>query len=101
MTVSEKRASARAVPPSSMIGTSRTCVPCWWIGPWTTAEIRELIQQEFGVLYSPDQVVRILRKRLKIHLNKPFPRNYRRPPDAEQRLRADFKEAFEILGAYS
>jgi len=66
---------------------------------WTTAEVRELIHQEFGVLYSPDQVTRILRKRLKMHLNKPFARDYRRPPDAEQRLRADLKEAFEALGA--
>jgi transposase len=66
---------------------------------WTTAEIRELIQQEFGVRYSPDQVVRILRKRLKMYLNKPFPRDYRRPEDAEERLRADLKQAFEALGA--
>jgi len=66
---------------------------------WTTVEVRELIHQEFGVLYSPDQVVRILRRRLKMHLNKPFPRDYRRPEDAEQRLKADLKEAFEVLGA--
>jgi transposase len=66
---------------------------------WTTAEVRELIHQEFGVLYSPDQVVRILRQRLKMYLNKPFPRDYRRPDDAEQRLKADLKEAFEVWGA--
>jgi len=66
---------------------------------WTTAEVRELIHQEFGVLYSPDQVVRILRKRLKMHLNKPFPRDSRRPDDAEERLRADLEQAFKALGA--
>jgi transposase len=68
--------------------------PCW-----TTAEVREIIQREFGVLYSPDQVVRILRTRLRMHLNKAFPRDYRRPADAEQRLQADLKQAFETLGA--
>ena len=25
---------------------------------WTTAEVRELIQREFGIEYSPDQVIR-------------------------------------------
>ena len=39
---------------------------------WTTQEIREVIKNEFGVEYSPDQVVRILRKRLKMHFSKPF-----------------------------
>jgi transposase len=64
-----------------------------------TAEVRELIHQEFGVLDSPDPVVRILRKRLKMPLNKPFPRDYRRPDDAQERLRADLKQAFEAWGA--
>jgi transposase len=66
---------------------------------WMTAEVRELIHQEFGVLDSPDPVVRILRKRLKMPLNKPFPRDYRRPDDAQERLRADLKQAFEAWGA--
>ena len=66
---------------------------------WTAAAIRELIQQDFGGLYSPDQGVRILRKRLKMHLSKPFPPDYRRPHDAERRLREDLKQAFDALGA--
>jgi hypothetical protein len=71
--------------------------PYRWSG-WSTAEVRELIHQEFGVLYSPDPAVRILRERLEMHLHKPFPRDYRRPPDAEQRLRVDLEQAFEALG---
>jgi transposase len=66
---------------------------------WATAEIRELIEQEFGVRYSPDQGVRILRTRLEMPLGKPFPHDDRRPADAEQRLRADRRQAFEALSA--
>jgi transposase len=66
---------------------------------WTTQEIRELIKTEFGVEYSPDQVVRILRKRLKMHFSKPFPQDYRRPDNAEERLIQDLRKAFEALAA--
>jgi transposase len=51
--------------------------------PWITAEMRELIKQAFGVRYSPDQGVRILRTRLKMHLGKPFPHDHHRPADVE------------------
>jgi transposase len=50
---------------------------------WTTQEARELVKASFGVEYSPGQVVRILRKRLKMHFCKPFPHDYRRPANAE------------------
>jgi len=67
--------------------------------PWTTAEMRESIEQELGVRYSPDQGGRILRTRLKLPLGQPFPPDYRRPADAEQRVRADRQQAFEALSA--
>ncbi len=64
---------------------------------WTTAAVRELIQREFGIEYSSAQVIRILHKRLGMHFSKPFPRDYRRPPDAEERLKANLHQVFMIL----
>src|SRR5512135_1542446 len=65
----------------------------------TTAEVRGLIQRELGIEYSPNQVIRILRQRVGMHFNKPFPRDYRRPPDAEERLKASLHQAFMLLKA--
>jgi len=64
---------------------------------WTTAEVTELIEKEFGIEYSSTQVIRILRERLDMHFSKPFPRDYRRPPDAEERLKASLHQAFMVL----
>src|SRR5512143_314754 len=64
---------------------------------WTTAEVRELIQREFGIEYSPAQVIRILSERMGMHFSKPFPRDYRRPPDAEERLKASLHQVFMTL----
>ena len=64
---------------------------------WTTAEVRELIQREFGIEYSSDQVIRILRERVDMHFSKPFPRDYRRPPDAEDQLKASLHQVFTTL----
>ena len=64
---------------------------------WTTAEVRELIQREFSIEYSSAQVIRILRERLGMHFSKPFPRDYRRPPDAAERLKADLHQVFMML----
>src|SRR5512135_2245834 len=64
---------------------------------WTAVEVRELIQREFCIEYSPVQVIRILRERLGMHFSKPFPRDYRRPPDAEERLKAELHHVFMIL----
>jgi transposase len=64
---------------------------------WTTAEVKELIEREFGLTFSPDQVVRILRHRVKLHFSKPFPRDYRRPADAEAQLQASLHEVFMTL----
>ena len=65
--------------------------------PWTTAEVRELIYREFGIEYSPNQVIRILRQRVGMPFNKPFPRDYRRPSDAEERLKASLHLALILL----
>jgi putative transposase len=53
---------------------------------WTTEEVRRLIQDEFGVEYTLKQV-RIILKKLGMQYAKPFPRDYRRPPDAEELLK--------------
>ncbi len=53
---------------------------------WTTAEVQHLIQSQFGVSYSLDQVRRIL-KSFGMFFGKPYPRDYRRPQDAEQVLK--------------
>ena len=49
--------------------------------------------------YSPDQVVRILRRRLTMHLSKPFPQDYRRLDDAQEQLTRELRQAFEALAA--
>lgn len=64
---------------------------------WTTQEVLELIKTSLGIEYSHDQVVRILRKRLKMHLNKPFIHDYRRPPDADEVLRERLEKVFKLL----
>ena len=53
---------------------------------WTTAEVQHRIQSQFGVDYSLDQVRRIL-KSFGMFFGKPYPRDYRRPRDAEQVLK--------------
>jgi transposase len=64
---------------------------------WTTAEIQALIQTTFGIEYSCAQVIRIVRKRLKMHFGKPFPHDYRRPDNAEQILKERLEEVFKTL----
>ena len=64
---------------------------------WTTKEVRELIKERFGVEYSPDQVVRILRSKLKMHFSKPYPMDYRRPKDAEALLENQLELTFSLL----
>lgn len=64
---------------------------------WTLPEIAELIQATFGVEYSPSQLARILRNRVKLHFSKPFPHDYRRPDDAEDILKQRLKDVFKSL----
>lgn len=53
---------------------------------WTTKEIRKLICYRFNVEYSLKQVGIILRN-LGMKFGKPYPKDYRRPPDAEEQLK--------------
>ena len=64
---------------------------------WTTKEVRGLIKERFGVEFSEDQVVRILRQRLKMHFSKPYPMDYRRPEDAELLLENQLQLTFSLL----
>jgi transposase len=64
---------------------------------WTTVEVRELIQREVGIESAPDQVVRLWRERMGMPFGQPFPRDYRRPPDAEDRLKASLHQVVMTL----
>lgn len=64
---------------------------------WTTKEVRGLIKERFGVEFSEDQVVRILRQRLRMHFSKPYPMDYRRPEDAEALLENQLQLTLSLL----
>lgn len=53
---------------------------------WTTEAVKRLVLREFGVEYSPKQI-RIILKSFGMKLAKPYPHDYRRPDDAEVRLK--------------
>jgi len=53
---------------------------------WTTREVRELINEEFGVEYSIRHVSRIL-KSFGMKYSKPYQQDYRRPENAEEELK--------------
>lgn len=53
---------------------------------WLTSEIRALIKQEFDVIYSYRQVIRILRD-FNMHYAKPYAEDYRKPNNSEQILK--------------
>ena len=55
-------------------------------GSWTTDEVMKHIESRFNVDYSMRQVSRILKK-FGMHHAKPYPHDYRRPGDAEERLK--------------
>jgi putative transposase len=50
---------------------------------WTTNEVKQLIQLEFDISYSMDQIRRILRN-FNLLFGKLYPQDYRRPDDAEE-----------------
>jgi transposase len=64
---------------------------------WTTKEVRGLIKERFSIEFSEDQVVRILRHRLKMHFSKPYPMDYRRPEDAEALLENQLELTLSLL----
>jgi putative transposase len=53
---------------------------------WTTKEIKDVISREFNVDYSMKQIYIILRD-MGMNFGKPYPRDYRRPPNAEEMLK--------------
>lgn len=59
---------------------------------WLTREVRALIKCVFGVAYSNRQVQRILRS-FRMHYARPYPRDYRRPKDAEAQLAQSLHQA--------
>lgn len=67
---------------------------------WTTVEAQRLIQSHFGVAYSLDQVRRIL-KSFGMHYGKPYPRDHRRPGDAEKILKKKCRACASIRSSGS
>jgi putative transposase len=53
---------------------------------WTTKEIKDVILREFNVEYSLKQIYIILRD-MGMNFGKPYPRDYRRPTNAEEMLK--------------
>jgi len=53
---------------------------------WTTKEIKDVISREFNVDYSLKQIYIILRD-MGMNFGKPYPRDYRRPTNAEEMLK--------------
>lgn len=64
---------------------------------WTTAQVCELIKQQWDIDYSRSQVSRILRNKLKMNFSKPYPHDFRRPPDAEEQLEARLMQVYNDL----
>lgn len=65
-------------------------------GTCSTVDARSLIQEQFKVAFSSRHVIRILRE-IGMNLLKPYPKDYRRPKDAEEQLFAELKKTFELL----
>lgn len=63
---------------------------------WTKKEVSRLIQEELGVTYSLRSMHRILRS-LRMRYAKPYPRDYRRPVDAEVKLKSSLGNALGKL----
>ena len=63
---------------------------------WTSKEARQLIKDEFGQSYHPVSVSRILHS-LGMRYGKPYPRDYRRPDDAEAKLKSTLEDAMKKL----
>ena len=53
---------------------------------WTTKEVQEVIEAEFGVIYSSWQARRIL-KSFGMRYARPYQKDYRKPDNAEDTLK--------------
>jgi len=65
-------------------------------GYWTTKEAKAQLEKNLGVNYSLRSVCRLLR-RLGMRYAKPYPRDYRRPNDAEAKLKSALEVSMEKL----
>lgn len=65
-------------------------------GNWTTKEARKLVAEQFGKTYSDESIARILRS-LGMRYAKPYPRDHRRPNDAEAKLKSAVEASLERL----
>lgn len=65
-------------------------------GYWTTKEAKAQLEENFGVNYSLRSVSRLLR-RLGMRYAKPYPRDYRRPNDAETKLKSAVESSMKKL----
>lgn len=63
---------------------------------WTSKEAKQLIKDEFGQNYHPVSVSRILHS-LGMRYGKPYPRDYRRPDDAEAKLKNTLEDVMKKL----
>jgi transposase len=63
---------------------------------WTTRDVKAQIEEKFGVKYSLRSVSRLLR-RFGMRYAKPYPRDYRRPRDAETKLKSAVETSLEGL----
>lgn len=57
---------------------------------WTTDEVHDLVIREFGIGYSLKQI-RVILKKFGMNYAKPYPRDYRRPDDAEEILKKNYQ----------
>jgi transposase len=66
---------------------------------WLTREVHDLILKLWNIDLSRWQISRILKGKFEMHLSKPYPHDYRRPDDAEERLQAALDAAYQKLEA--
>ena len=62
--------------------------------PWTTQEIRQLIEDEFGVTYHPNYIHELLRS-FDMHYAKPRPSRPERPENADEILEDRIEETLD------
>lgn len=61
---------------------------------WTLKEVGKLVKEEFGVEYSQSHLSRIL-KSMGMTYGKPYQEDYRRPENAEERLKESLEKVLE------
>lgn len=64
---------------------------------WTSAQVCELVKQQWDIDYSRSQIARILRNKLRMNYSKPYPHDFRRPPDAEEQLETKLIQVYSDL----